>query len=273
MRHLPPLKGKLSYYSYILGIVVLLMFFLRMCSQPGGKYGDGPKKYGGDTLNIAIEFSPVGVYTTGDTLSGFYYELLEKLSAKHNLETHVTGFSRAEDILPYLENGTLDIVIADIALTTDIKSRFAYTQPLLTNRVVLVQKQDSTGDVRFHSQLDLIGQEVFLPAHSPFKARLQNLARELGGKIEIVEHPDYGAEQLLISVAIGESPNAVVNSRVAAILKRDYPMLDTSVELSLNQFQSWLFNATDTLLRDSINVWLDDFKASKDFKALSKKYF
>ncbi|MDE6831333.1 MAG: transporter substrate-binding domain-containing protein [Muribaculaceae bacterium] len=275
MKQLKPITGRLFYYTFLLGGAVLLMFFIRWCSQPGSD--PYPRSYvrpGGDTLNIAIEFSPMGVYAADDSLSGFYYDLLNELSKKHNRPIHITGFSRADDMLSLLSDGTLDIVIADIPLTADMKSQYGYTRPLLINRQVLVQLRDTTTNtIPYPTHLSLIGKTVYLPVNSPFKTRLQNLAKEMGGEINIKEHSEYGAEQLIISVALGETPNAVVNSRLAKILQRDYPLLDASIELSLNQFQSWLFNPKDTLLRDSIDAWLDDFKASKKYQVLTEKYF
>lgn len=269
------MKGRLVTYTFLLGIAILVMFFIRWCSQPPtDPYTRSYKRLGGDTLNIAIEFSPVGIYASGDSLSGFYYDLLRQLSKLHNRPIHITGFSRADDMLRLLDDGTLDIVIADIPLTADIKANYGYTSPLTINRQVLVQLRDSvTGAVPYPSQLSLIGSTVYLPVNSPFKDRLKNLAKEMGGDINVIEHPEYGAEQLIISVALGESPNAVVNNRTASILQRDYPLLDSSLELSLNQFQSWLFNPADSALCDTIDSWIDQYRTTAAFSALMKRYF
>lgn len=271
-----PISNRRTFlYIALLGATILLMVAVRTCSipvEPG--IDQSLKRRGGDTINVAMEFSPIGVYSSGDTLSGFYYDLLRNLSDAHDFNIHITGFSNSADMLDALEKGKIDVLIADMPLTTSLKENFAYTRPVITDRQVLVQLRDSvSGDIPFHSQLDLIGHTLFLPANSPFKSRLENLARELGGEIEVMEHPDYGAEQLVISVAFGEMPNAVVNSRVASILLQDYPQLDMSVELSLNQFQSWLINRNDSTLRDSLDLWLDDFKSTQAFNTLMKQYF
>lgn len=263
------------FYSFLLGIVILIMVGLRTCSIPiekAHRLGDNTR--GTDTLNVAMEFSPMGVYSSGDTLSGFYYDLLQLLSQHHGFHIHVSGFNHGADVLPALESGALDIVVADMPLTGALKERFAFTKPVITDRQVLVQLRDTiTNAISYPSQLSLIGHTLYLPAHSPFKSRIENLARELGGEILLEEHPEYGAEQLVISVALGQIPNAVVNSRVASILLRDYPQLDASVELSLNQFQSWLVNPADSVLRDSLNIWLDNIKTTKEYDQLLKRYF
>lgn len=275
MRKLDTKKGNLLLYAILLVAAVMLMIALRTCSvkkidQPGVS----EHRHGGDTLNVAMEFSPIGVYASGDTLSGFYYELLQQIAEIHGFPVHVTGVSHGSDVLPRLEAGSIDVVIADMPITAEIKDAFACTRPVLTDRQVLVQLRDSvTGSVPVKSQLDLDGLTVYVPARSNFNSRLENLAREIGGEINVVAHPEYGAEQLVISVALGEIPNAVVNKHVATILARDYPQLDVSVELSFNQLQSWLVNKADTMLRDSLDRWLDSYMTTPGYAHLVNKYF
>lgn len=275
MRRLHQRHGHLLLYILLLLAVIMLMVALRTCSVHNVVQDDDDgRENGRDTLKVAMEFSPVGVYASGDTLSGFYYDLLRQLSAMHDVTVHVTGFSHGSDILPRLQDRSIDIVIADIPLTPELKNAYAFTQPVLTDRQVLVQLKDTVNDtVPINSQLELIGRTVYVPAHSYFIPRLENLKREMGGEFAIVEHPDYGSEQLVISVAIGETPNAVVNKRVASILMKDYPRLDASVELSLNQFQSWLLNKADTTLRDTIDAWLDAYRHTPQFEVLKQQYF
>ena len=56
--------------------------------------------------------------------------------------------------------------------------------------------------------------------------------------------------------ALGKIPMAVVSHATASALGRSYPLLDYSVPVSLNQFQSWALAPRDSVLRDSISAWL-----------------
>ena len=60
----------------------------------------------------------------------------------------------------------------------------------------------------------------------------------------------------MILTALGEIPRAVVNRATAESFRDRYPSLDLSVNISFNQFQSWALAPRDSLLRDSLNLWL-----------------
>lgn len=251
-------KGHLSLYILLLAAAVFAMTLIRNCSSPTWTVRQG--RAGGDTLNVAIEISPIGLSTRGDTLSGFYYDMICRLAASHNRALRIDGYNNLDSTLNELENGRYDVVIGDLPTTTILRERFRATHPVLIDRQVLVQLADSMGNLRYPSLFDLPGDTVYVPYNTPFKTRLQHLERELGDAINIVEEPNMSAELLIILVAKGELPNAVVNKQLAEIMKLDYPMLDTSIDISFNQFQSWLVNKNDSILCDTLNSWIDAYK-------------
>ena len=77
---------------------------------------------------------------------------------------------------------------------------------------------------------------------------------------------------MIILVARRQLPNAVVNRRLAEIMRNDYPWLDSSVDISFNQFQSWLVNKNDSILCDSLSVWIEEFKNSPEARRLEQIY-
>jgi len=70
--------------------------------------------------------------------------------------------------------------------------------------------------------------------------------------------------------ASGEIERAVVDEKTARRLAADYPMLDVSVPVSFNQFQSWAVGCP--ALRDSLNVWLDEFRRTSAYDSLLVRY-
>ena len=143
--------------------------------------------------------------------------------------------------------------VGDLPVTAELRDSLIFLNPVGVDKQVLVQLRDSSA---VQTQFDLGGRTVHLPASSPYIQRLRNLSHEIGDTIYITEDPEYSSEQLVILTALGEIPLAVVNSETASALKSRYPRLDTSVEISLNQFQSWALSPRDSLLRDSLNLWL-----------------
>lgn len=259
-------------YATLLGLVVVLMLTLKMCSHPVARYVDA--RAGGDTLNVAIEISPVGVNLRGDTLSGFYYDMLREIMSGHGRQVSIAAFNHVENALEGLESGRYDIVIADMPLTAPIKNRYLSTIPVSLDRQVLVQSRDSvTGEIAVSSPVELAGKTVYLPANSPMKQRLVNLANELGDTIYINEDALYGSEQLVMMVALGQIDNVVVNKHVADIMLKDYPSLDASVEISFNQFQGWILAPRDSVLRDTLNSWIERYRDTQAAEELEQRYF
>ncbi len=86
------------------------------------------------------------------------------------------------------------------------------------------------------------------------------------------EEPSYGAEQLVLMVAVGDIPMAVVNEKTARRLADDYSQLDVSTAISFTQFQSWAVRKNDESLADSINAMIRRFKATPAYDYLVNRY-
>lgn len=255
MTPLQPIKGRLPLYMLLLIIAAGTMVMLKNCSHKTPSESD--VKSGGDTIDIAIEISPISLSTRADTLGGFYYDLIRHIASSEGLLVKFVPFSQIDDALYRLGQGRYDIVIADLPVTTSMKEKFLFTDPIALDREVLVQLKDSVnGEIEATTQHDLRGDTVWIPAGSPFRDRLINLSHEIGDTIYILEDPDYASEQLVMLVALGDIPRAVVNERIAKPMTKQYPRLDLSVDISFTQFQSWAINKNRPDLRDSLNVWL-----------------
>ncbi len=254
---LKPLKGRLAISILLLCGVLMLMLGIRECTTPGLP-PRSDEVAGGDTINVAIEISPVGVDLSGDTLSGVYYDMIKKIGQRHNLKLKFHPFTLLSTALERLDEGKYQLVVSDIPATAEMKEHFIFTDPVEVDRLVLAQLADSTGAIPIKNQVELSGKEVFLPQGSPALSRLKSMSREIGDTIIVRQDSLYSSEQLLILVAQGERPNAAVSHAVAKKLLDRYPQLDLSLELSFNQFHSWALNRKDSLLRDSLSVWIKE---------------
>lgn len=252
IRNLQQKKGSIYLYLALLIVAVALMVSIRGCSVK--KIGPRPDGFaGGDTINVAIEVSPTGLSMHGDTLSGVYYDLIRQTFARHHRKVKFHPYTLLEDAVKWLQNGRCQMIVGDLPVTAEMRDSLIFVNPVGVDRQVLVQINDS---LAIRNQFELAGKEVYVAKNSPFGQRLRNLAREIGDTIYVIEDSSYSAEQLVILTAVGEIPRAVVNRSAAETLAKRYPRLDLSVDISLSQFQSWALMPRDSLLRDSINVWL-----------------
>lgn len=270
MRQLPKaLRGQTILYLALLAVVVACMVALSLCDRPAADIDDLPS--GGDTLDIAIEYSPVTYYTYDDTLGGYNYDLLRLMSAKAGCPMKFHPVVTLEKALEGMESGRYDVVVAQFPLTAGDTARFAFTDPIYIDQQVLVQQRGSRA---IHSQLDLAGDTVWVVKGSPMVGRIASLSREIGDTIYVHVDELYGPEQLMMMVSSGEIRYAVVNRSIARAMSSRLPNLDRSVAISLSQFQSWMVDKQRTGLRDSLNRWHREVKRdTMTYLSLQRRYF
>lgn len=263
-------KGNIALYIVLIIAVISIMVSLKHCAASPHA---ATEKSGNDTINIAIEYSPLSLYTYDDTLGGFSYDFMRMVEnvSRHKFVFH--PIVTLESTLAGLDNGKYDMVIAQFPSTKENKEKYAFSDALHLDRQVLIQLKDSCGNITVKSQLDLANDTVYIVKGSPMHSRLTNLGREIGDTIFIAEDAVYGPEQLFLRTATGEIKYAVINESIAAQLAKLYPAVDYSTEISFSQFQPVILRATDTVMRDSLNHWIETVKLSKSYKSLQSRYF
>ena len=270
MRQLQPAKrGQMIIYLILLAVVVGCMVALSFCDKPIVDAQSSPS--GGDTLDIAIEYSPVTYYTYDDTLGGYNYDLLRMISDSVGCPMKFHPVVTLEKALAGLDDGRYDIVVAQFPMTAGDTARFAFTEPIFIDQQVLVQRR---GSQAIHSQLDLAGDTVWVVKGSPMIQRIANLSREIGDTIYVHVDELYGPEQLMMMVSSGEIRYAVVNRSIARAMASVLPNLDRSVAISLSQFQSWMVSKDRKSLCDSLNLWHNQVKRdTAAYLGLQRRYF
>jgi len=262
-------RGQLLLYAVLLAVVVACMVALSLCDRPKETAQD--RHSGGDTLDIAIEYSPVTYYTYNDTLGGYNYDLLRMMSQTSGCPMKFHPIVTLEKALQGLDEGRYDVVVAQFPMTAGDTSRFAFTQPIYIDQQVLIQRRDSRA---IHSQLELAGDTVWVVKGSPMIGRIASLSREIGDTIYVHVDELYGPEQLMMMVSAGEIRYAVVNRSIARSMASQLPNLDRSVAISLSQFQSWMVNKHRQSLCDSLNMWHQSVKRdSAAYLGLQRRYF
>ena len=264
--------GLLSLYLGLLLAAFVTMWLIRTCSIPSPFSKAGAKPSGGDTLDVAIDYGPMSLFTYDDTLGGFNYDMIRGIAAANGLKVKFHPVTTPESSIEGLESGLYDIVVSDIPATAEASENVVFTEPVYLDKQVLVQKKDSLGNVAVSSQLDLAGREVWVPSGSPSAMRLRNLSAEIGDTILVKEDPEYGSEQLVMMVVVGDIPLAVVNEKTALRLAGEYPGIDVSTAISFTQFQTWALRKKEMELTDSVNSMIKRYKQTDAYKDLLRRY-
>lgn len=264
--------GRLSLYLGLLLAAFITMWLIRTCSIPSPFSKAGTKPSGGDTLDVAIDYGPMSLFTYDDTLGGFNYDMIRGMATANGLKVKFHPVTTPGSSIEGLENGLYDIVVSDIAATAEASENVVFTEPVYLDKQVLVQKKDSLGNAEVSSQLDLAGREVWVTSGSPSAMRLRNLSAEIGDTILVKEDLDYGSEQLVMMVAVGDIPLAVVNEKTALRLAGEYPGIDVSTAISFTQFQTWALRKKEMELTDSVNSMIKRYKQTDGYKDLLRRY-
>lgn len=267
-------KGQITTYLILIICVIVAMVMLRQCSHKIPHQLDYIRA-GGDTINVAIEISPLSLSMSGDSLNGFNYELLNLISNQYGIKFKMHAFIPINYALEGLKNNLFDIVIADIQSTSEFKQNFLLTESVYIDRQVLVQRKDSTsGNVAIKEHRQLASDTIWVVANSPVIGRITNLAQEMGcDTIYIMKDSVHSSEHLVILTAIGEIKQTVVNEKIAKSVLKEYPQLDINTKISFNQFQSWALNKNNVKLHNEFNIWLNEIKTTTQYQELITKYF
>lgn len=258
----------------ILLLVLVLMSILAKCSREARTPLFGSDKYpahsGGDTLDIAIEITPLGYNISGDTISGIDYDIIRDLSRIHHRPVKLHPFAPLDYALGGLDAGVFDIVVSSLQSTTQLKGLVDVTEAVYIDRYVMVS---ATAEDTTATAATLGGDTVRIPRGSPVRASLVNLGRELGDTIYIDDSQALTTEHLLMLTAAGRIRRAVVAQGEARIAAAADPRLHICAPVTFNQFQVWAVakNRNDRLL-GTLNHWLTAYKASPRYAALLQRY-
>ena len=272
-------KRNIIYAAIAVVCIIALIAILRSFNADHtGKYH--PRSYQ-DIINSGIihattEYNSIGFHVENRTNAGFHYELIQEFAKSKGLKVQITPSMSLQEQIEGLNTGKYDIIASSMLITTEQKdSVLLFTQPILHNRQILVQRKPSgdTDSTYIKDILELGKKTVYIPQGSPAYYRIQNLATEIADTIYIKEIPKYSTEQLMSLVAHSDIDYAICEESIAKGIISQYPQLDINTAISFNQFYGWGVNKESAELRDSINLWLEKYMQTKDFSRLTNRYF
>ena len=174
-----------------------------------------------------------------------------------------------------LESQEVDVIARNIPITAENKTDFLFTEPILLNKQVLVQRTEKAneGIKPIRNQLLLGGMTLYVPKDSPALLRIRNLEHEIGDTIYVIENDLYSDEQLIAMVANRDIDFAVCDQQNAEQMHKQYPEIDIQTDISFTQLQSWATRRNSPALRDSLNVWLKELKERGIYSDIYHRYY
>lgn len=227
------------------------------------------------TLRIVTDYSPVGYFVSGDTIAGFNHDLIQLLQSHIPFRIEVFLESSLDKSIEGLEKGKYNVMARNIPVTSELRNILRFTESVAQNRQVLIQRKkkynNDTEPVRSH--LALAKKVLHVPLNSPAILRISNLSHEIGDTIYVKEDDIYGAEQLAMMVAAGEIDYAVCDEMIAMKVARSMPEIDYSTLIGFTHLEAWAVSEKSPVLLDSLNVWINQIKKTREYKTIYKKYY
>lgn len=226
-------------------------------------------------LRVVTEYSPTGYFIDGDTIRGFQYELCQAIAEISGLEVQLLLEMNLEKSFSALKNQEVDVIARNIPITVENTTDFLFTEPILLNKQVLVQRtaKANEGLKPIRNQLLLGGMTLYVPKDSPAILRIRNLEHEIGDTIYVIENDLYSDEQLIAMVANRDIDFAVCDQQNAEQMHKQYPEIDIQTDISFTQLQSWAIRRNAPVLRDSLNIWLKRLKGNGIYADIYHRYY
>ncbi len=224
-------------------------------------------------LRVITDYNSTNYFIYKGRTMGFQYEMLQALAKHLGVKLELTVNNDLLSSFKSLENGEVDVLGMNLAVTKDRMDRFNFTVPHSQSRQVLIQLKDSIQSSSYiSSQNQLVGKHIHVSEASSFEERLESLSQELGKEI-LVETEKLEVEQLISKVAKGEIKFTIADENVAMVNQAYYPEIDIKTPVSFPQNLAWALRKGTNHLTQDINMWLIDFQKSREYKRIYRKYF
>ncbi|OFY85355.1 MAG: hypothetical protein A3F72_03565 [Bacteroidetes bacterium RIFCSPLOWO2_12_FULL_35_15] len=218
----------------------------------------------------------------GDSM-GYEYELLDAFTKEMGLKLEMRVAKNMNAIFEQLNNGSVDIIAANLTVTKERLNSVNFTEHLLLARQVLIQRKPKGWENMTSKELDtklirntidLNGKRIYVRKASSFYTRLTHLSEEIGGKINIIEVPGENDTETLISkVAKGEIDYTVADENVALSNQTYYSNIDIAMAISFPQKIAWATRKQSSALTKKLNEWILKRKNSNENLVIYNKYF
>ncbi|HON19683.1 MAG TPA: transporter substrate-binding domain-containing protein, partial [Salinivirgaceae bacterium] len=235
-----------------------------------------------DTLRVLHDHNAINYFSYRGHVMGFHYDMATELAKHLGVKMKVMLCNNFDEAFELVNKGEVDLVAMNLSVTPERSQRVSFTIPYSVSRQVLVQRKPANWQQLTRNELmqrmirfpgDLARKEIYVQAGTIHEQRLINLCKEIGDTIYVKIIPGYSTEQLISMVANGTIDFTVSDEDVAMLNETFYENLDIQTPLSVRYDLAWAVAKGNSTLLDTVNLWLETFIRSANFKVLYQKYF
>jgi len=265
--------------------VVVFILFSNSCKNNSGRGNESKKQPGHENdlkrivktgeLRAVVDYNSTNYFVYRGKPMGFKYELLQDLCKDLGVTLEIFVSNDLNETFEGLEKNRYDVVAKNLTVTKQRRKLVDFTVPLEQTIQVLVQREKQAGNdsIYIESILQLGNKKVHVQERTTFYRRLQNLSEEIGTNIEIVEDTEYGVEQLVERVSLGEIDYTVCDQNVAKLNKTYYPNLDITLQISFPQNLAWAIRKGSDEWKTYLDNWIESYMKTRRYRNLYHRYF
>ncbi|RUT27774.1 amino acid ABC transporter substrate-binding protein [Paenibacillus zeisoli] len=216
-------------------------------------------------LRIGTEgtYAPFTFHDKAGKLTGFDVEIAEEISKRIGVQPEFVE-SQWDSLIAGLDANRFDTVFNEVSITDERKAKYAFSDPYIVSKAVLIVREDNTDIKKFS---DLKGKK----AGQSLTTNLTKIAKENGAQIVAIEGFNQAVD-LLTSNRI----DATVNDQLSFLdLKKQKPQVPIKVvdTASAASQSAGLFTKGADDLVTAVNKALAEMKSDGTYLRISQKYF
>lgn len=204
---------------------------------------------------------------------GYQFDMLKEFASYLGVKLEIIAENDLQVAFKMLEDGRVDVFANNLTITNKRSHKYKFTIPYNTTKQVLVQRKESSGSPFIGNPIQLGNKIVYVQKGSASAQRLHNLSDEIGVDIVVVEMPNYEADELIELVSSGEIDYAVCDEDIARVNSFYYENIDVETPVSFDQNLAWAVSNKSSNLLDTLNVWLEKFTQTAEYKIIKGKYY
>lgn len=264
---------KRIFIIFIIAAVVIIFLACLILQCNFGKVNDLPDIQKVGRLSVLIESGEHGFTRDSAKVYGFQYDIIKAFSNSIGVELLVINEGNIKDGIEELNKGRCDVLVSLRPLISDTAIAAVSLKTIISTRLMLVQKKDSSGKIMINQQFELDKDTVFVIPQSGYEQRINELSNELAAEIFVQEMPVTCPDVLIKKVSEGKIKYSICPEYLAPKFLERYPDIDISLPLSFSEDLSWVVNKESVQLKEKLNLFLQDYIGSPAFVELYKKYF
>lgn len=198
--------------------------------------------------------------------------LAKKFAHALEVKPEIIPILSFKDMLPALNDGRGDIIVANITVNEQRKKKMAFSQAVdHAHQVVLVRKNDD----KTHITKDLAGKKLFLNSATSFWATGKDFKKRYSSIDLIKQESNLFDEQVLDSIVDGKYDATIRDSNIAEMYLKYRDDLRIAFKASKDQPLAWGLRLGSTKLKASVDQFLTQIKLAshhtqKQFGDLAK---